>query len=289
MTGPAARPAGDRSLANGFSLSAHLGYLFTELPFEARFAAAAAAGFAFVEHPSPYAVSSDRVRALCEGNGLSVTQIGTPAGTPGEKGIAALVGREAEFAVTVEEAVRYARAIACPLIHPMSGVPSAHVSEDRTWACYRANIGSACEAAASHGLGVIIEPIGPGSLPGYYMNHPDLAMRVLDAVEAPNLWLSFDVFHAAQAGVDPVEFTTRYGHRFAHVQVADAPGRHEPGTGTIDFASFFDALEDVGYAGPIGLEYIPARSTVEGIGWPSGYPALAPLVNRTSVPMGRAR
>ncbi|MCW2406870.1 hydroxypyruvate isomerase [Sphingobium sp. B1D7B] len=260
-------------------LCAHLGYLFTELPLQERFSAAAESGFRFIEHPAPYELDAGVFDRLCRDSGLRVVQIALPAGGPTEKGLAALVGREAEFEHGVAVAVRYAQQIGCGLIHPMSGVPQQGVEESATWDCYIRNVRYTCDAAAPAGLTVIIEPIGAGTLAGYFMNEPHKALQALKEVDRSNLAVAFDAYHATQAGVDPTNFTRSFGSLFAHVQIADDPGRHEPGSGAIDFDSLFDALIAVGYAGAVGLEYRPAATTRTGLSWPSQFAQIEPLAS----------
>ncbi len=260
-----------------FALCAHLGYLFTELPLEDRFAAAATAGFRHVEHPALYALSARRVAALCAAHDLRMVQIGLPMGGEGEKGLAALPGREADFAHTLETAITYAMEIGCPLIHPMAGVPPKEADTGDVARTYHANLALACSRADDEGLEVIVEPIGPGTLAGYYVNHPDRALADIAAVGASNLLLSFDAFHAAQAGVDIAAFARTHARSIAHVQIADAPGRHEPGTGTIDFTRFFEGLAEGGYGGVVGLEYHPAQTTADSFDWIARYADVLPL------------
>lgn len=261
-----------------FPACAHLGYLFTDLPLRDRFAAAARCGFKFIEHPSPYELSADEVLHLCEANGLHMVQIGLPMGGPEEKGLAALVGREDEFRAGVGEAIAYALTLGTRHIHPMSGVPVSDVHEADSWAIYIRNVAYTCDEAAKADLNVIIEPIGAGTLAGYFMNHPHKAMEAITAVSRVNLFMAFDVFHAAQNGVDPAVFTRQAGVNFRHVQVADDPGRHEPGTGAIDFDAFFEALVAVDYSGVIGFEYKPEAGTAEGLVWVDLHERITPLV-----------
>jgi hydroxypyruvate isomerase len=260
-----------------FALCAHLGYLFTELPFRARFKAAADAGFRFVEHPAPYEIPAEAFASLCTEHKLEVVQIALPAGRPGEKGLAALIGRKEEFRASVTEGIAYAREIGCGLIHPMAGVPADDCETSQVWELYRSNIAFACDQACEAGLDVIIEPIGAGTLAGYFMNHPAKALKALETVGRENLYLAFDAFHAAQNGVNPAAFARDHGARFRHVQIADDPGRHEPGTGAIDFEAFFEALDQVRYRGVIGLEYRPAADTISGLAWANRYARIIPL------------
>jgi hydroxypyruvate isomerase len=260
-----------------FSLCAHLGYLFKEHALSDRFAAASRCGFRFVEHPAPYALAPDEASDLCKLNGLHMVQIATPMGEPGEKGLAAMVGREADFRASVDEAIAYALVLGTRYIHPMSGVPTQGGSDAESWDVYIRNVAYSCDLAARAGLTVNIEPIGAGTLAGYFMNHPDKAARAIAAVARDNLFMTFDAFHAAQSGIDLAQFTREWGRAFRHVQIADDPGRHEPGSGTLDFPAFFEALATVGYAGVIGLEYVPAADTAEGLAWADNYDRITPL------------
>ena len=249
--------------------SAHLGYMFTEHALEDRFAAAAACGFSDVEHPSPYAIPAERVADLCREHYLRFVQMALPAGDParGEKGIACLPGREAEFRDGVAAGLAYAKTVDSGFVHVMSGLKPADIPFDEVWRTYIANLRHACDAAATAGIPVLVEPIGAATISGYLVDHPDIALRALEEVDAPNLSLLFDAFHAANAGVDPVAFVRDHHARISHVHIADHPGRHEPGTGAFDFETFFRALDAAGYAGSVGLEYIPAGETAAGLDW----------------------
>ena len=243
--------------------------MFTEHALEDRFAAAAACGFSDVEHPGPYAIPAERVAVLLREHGLRFVQMALPAGDParGEKGIACLPGREAEFRDGVAAGLAYAKAIGCGFVHVMSGLKPADVSPDQVWRTYVTNLRHACDAAADAGILVLVEPIGAATISSYLVDHPDIALRALEEVGASNLSLLFDAFHATNAGVDPVAFVRGHHARVSHVHIADHPGRHEPGTGAFDFETFFRTLDAVGYAGSVGLEYIPAGETAAGLGW----------------------
>ncbi|WP_062226473.1 hydroxypyruvate isomerase family protein [Aureimonas frigidaquae] len=249
--------------------SAHLGYMFTEHALEDRFAAAAACGFRDVEHPGPYSIAAERIAGLCREHGLNFVQMALPAGDParGEKGIACLPGREAEFREGVATGLAYAKAVGSRYVHVMSGLTPAGVAFDTVWSTYVSNLRFASAAGADAGIPVLIEPIGAATISGYLVDHPDIALRALDAVGAPNLSLLFDAFHATNAGVDPIAFVRKHHGLISHVHIADHPGRHEPGSGRFDFQSLFRALDAGGYAGSIGLEYVPAGDTAAGLGW----------------------
>lgn len=254
-------------------LSAHLGYLFSEMALERRFEAARKEGFSIVEHPGPYALPASRVAELCRANGLTVSQIALPAGDPdrGEKGLACLPGRERDFRASVETGLAYARDIGCRHVHVMAGVLPDGVARERAWSIYLENLSFVCDAAAAAGLSVLVEPIGIATIGGYFIDHPDLALRAMAEVAAPNLSMLFDAFHAANAGVDPIAFVTTHHQFIQHVHVADWPDRHEPGSGSIDFHRFFQSLTDVDFSGAVGLEYIPKTTASAGLGWRAAY------------------
>jgi hydroxypyruvate isomerase len=249
--------------------TAHLGYLFTEMPLEKRFAAARQAGFAEVEHPSPYGLPAEEVSRLCSENDLRFVQLALPAGDPsrGEKGIACLPGRELDFQLSVDKGITYAKQVGSRFVHVMSGVLPKGMTQDEVWPTYVRNVHFACEMAHAADLPVLIEPIGIATLANYMMDDPFLALRAIKEVGASNLFILFDAFHAANAGIDPVAFVQEHHGCIAHVHVADHPGRHEPGTGTINFADLFEALNASNYTGSIGLEYMPLATTEAGLGW----------------------
>lgn len=249
--------------------SAHLGYLFTDRPLEARPAAAAAAGFTGIEHPGPYALPARRLAALLADQGLSFVQLAIPSGDAGkgEKGLAALPGREREFRDGLERALDYAEAVGCGLVHAMSGITPAGTSFAAAWDVYLANLYHAAERCGRRGMQLVIEPITVATVPGYLMSDPGLALRAMDAVKSPHLAMLFDAYHATLLGIDATSFVAGHLGRIAHLHVADHPGRHEPGTGVIDYPRFFETLEAAGYAGFIGCEYVPRSTTEAGLGW----------------------
>lgn len=264
-------------MTDRLSLCAHLGYLFEDLPLAEKLAAAADAGFEWVEHPGPYAMPARRFAEIMEQQGLRCAQIGLATGGDEQKGLAAIADRRSDFLATLDRAIDYATQIGCRLIHPMSGVPAPSSDPDDTWRVYVENLEFACASAREAGLEVIIEPISAGTLTGYFMNHPDLALKALAEVGAENLRISLDAYHAAFVGVDPSAFVKDHGAKIAHVQISDLPGRHEPGTGELNFHEFFQMLQAATYAGVVGLEYKPAAGTVSGLGWVASYPEVRAL------------
>lgn len=250
-------------------LSGHCGFLFTELPLSERFAAAARAGFRAVEHPNLFATPARDVAGWLERAGVPLVQTGFPAGdaAKGEKGFAALPDQVERYRVGIEPTLDYVEALGCRMVHPMAGVRPPGAARERLWETYLDNLAFAADAAAKRGMTVIVEPIGPGSIADYVIDDPLLAVEAIRAIDRPNVKLLFDAYHCACLGYDPAALIREHARLIAHVQIADDPGRHEPGTGTIAFAPIFSALEEVGYAGLVGCEYHPATTTEAGLGW----------------------
>lgn len=187
--------------------------------------------------------------------------------TRGEKGLAALPGRQADFRASVPIGLDYAQAAGSRYVHVMSGVISDPAQREEAWTTYLDNLGFACSEAAQRGMTLLIEPIGVATLANYFIDHPEKALRALAEISAPNLKLLFDAFHATNAGIDALAFMESHADKVAHVHIADHPERHEPGTGAFDFHRFFAVLQDIDYRGCVGLEYIPASNTEAGLHW----------------------
>lgn len=250
-------------------LCAHLGYLFNEVPLGARFEAAAEAGFSRVEVPNPYGFTPEQIHSLLGTYGLRLVQINSHAGDPGrnEKGLACLPGREAEFAETIAANVAYAKQAGSEFLSVLSGVIPDGQSREALRQVLAENIGMACDLAGRENLKVLIEPISAGAVPGYMMHDPRFALEMMAELDRPNLHMLFDTFHAAYSGLDPVGFVAEHSERIGHIHLADFPGRHEPGTGDIDFPALFGVLNEKKYPFSVGLEYIPLGDTVSGLSW----------------------
>ncbi|HEV2594379.1 MAG TPA: TIM barrel protein [Sphingomicrobium sp.] len=253
---------------NGLQLSAHIGYLFQHLPLEARFAAAREAGFRAVEIADPYALSPSRFQSLCEQNELEVAQIAVPNGVAGasKKGLAALPGRECEFCDALKLSIEFATAVNCSLIHPMAGI-RAPLEPSPDWKVYLSNLEKACFAAADAGLRIIIEVISADATRNYFLNSFAQACAAIEQLDAPNLLLSIDTYHAAAIGVQIPSFIVNNSSKIGHVQVADWPDRNEPGSGQIAFNPIFGALKLGGYKGYVGLEYLPSSDHAATFDW----------------------
>ncbi len=250
-------------------LAANLTYLFTELPLFERFRAAAAAGFKGAELLFPYEVPADEIAAAFRGAGLEPVLFNTPAGDweAGERGLAALPDREAEFAAGMDKAVAYARAIGVKRLHIMAGIPPGGADPAECDAIFVSNIKTAAVMAAPHGITIVIEPINQHNTPGYFLNRQDHAIRLLDAAGARNTALQMDFFHCARVEGDPAAWFRRNRGRIGHIQIAGVPDRHEPDSGELDYAPLFTLIDESGYQGWVSCEYRPRGSTLEGLAW----------------------
>jgi len=247
-------------------LAANLSLLFTERDFLDRFAAAAAAGFRYVEYQFPYAYRADEVADAARRAGVQVVLHNLPAGdmAAGERGIACLPGREAEVRAGVEQAIGYASAAGCPRLNCLAGlapVDRAHFD------VLVANVRYAARRLSEVGVQLVLEPINTRSVPGFFLTTSRQAIDVLDAAGEGNAFLQYDVFHMQIMEGDLAATIERLRPRIGHVQIADVPARHEPGTGEINFAFLLAHLDAVGYEGWVGCEYNPRGDTLEGLTW----------------------
>jgi hydroxypyruvate isomerase len=246
--------------------SANISLLFTEQPFMDRFAAAAAAGFGGVECQFPYHQDSNEVADRIAMAGVTLVLINAPPGNyeAGERGLAALPGRESEFRDNLEVALNYADMTDCTRLHVMAGC----ISEDRRTQAmdtYIANLTVAADMGQAAGVSILIEPI---SMAGYFISRPDQAVDVIRRVDHKNLALQYDVHHAQRTQGNIGEFLENHLYMIGHVQVAGVPGRHEPDKlGEINWPFVFDLLDAHGYDGWVGAEYTPRVSTLVGLSW----------------------
>ncbi|MFL6606886.1 MAG: hydroxypyruvate isomerase family protein [Pseudomonas sp.] len=239
--------------------NAHLGFQFNEVPFLQRIEAAAAAGFRAVEFPSPYEFDASLLADHLAQYNLPLIQFAAPAGVT--KGIAALHGKGEEFRSGLLQAARYAKALACSDVHIMSGV----TTQEDAARVYWGNLEYAVKFLEDQGLRPLVEVICGQEMPGYYMSDFSKAQQVLERF--PSVGLILDLYHAQRLTGNAADILARFYDRTVHVQIADCPGRHEPGTGSMDFAGLFAELEQRGYKGWIGCEYRPTGSTVAGLDW----------------------
>lgn len=250
-------------------LSAHIGYLFADRPLAERAAAAARAGFNGIEHPQPFAVPAKDMRALLDQHSLAFCQLCAATGdaSRGEKGLAAVSGREQDVLESLDQSLDYAEAIGCPFVHLMAGIVPSHVSPERAAETYLSNFEVAVERTRGRPVRILIVAIGQATVPGYHMHRLDQAFAFARAFAPGAVSVLLDTFHAAANGEDAVALIGANADLLGHIHIADHPGRHEPGTGSIGFDAILGALEDVGYTGAIGFEYLPAASTEVGLSW----------------------
>lgn len=262
-----ANPLGGTLLS--YLYSAHIGYLFTELPFAERIRAAATLGFAAVEFPSPYGIPARQMAQWLGEVGVRYTQFGVYAGDAGkgEKGIAMFPERRAEFHESVAAALDYAEIIGTRMLHVMSGILKAEDRKPHHRQCYIDNLAFAARQAAERGMDIIVEPMSAAAVPDYFVETPATAASIISETGQSNIGLLLDVFHTASIGQHIAETIESLGMQILHVHLADFPGRHEPGTGNIDFLAIERALEKVGYRGLLGCEYTPSIDTETSLRW----------------------
>lgn len=250
-------------------ISANLTMLYSEHEFLDRFGAAAADGFRGVEFVAPYDCAVGDVVAAARAAGVDVVLFNSPAGdwAAGERGCACQPGQEERFRAGIETAIIYGRALGCRRLHVMAGIVPQGVSADAAEACFVDNLRWAAERLEQAGVLGLIEPINGVDMPFYGLSSLAQAERVLVAVGHANLRLQYDFYHMAMMGMALVESFERLLPVIGHVQIADSPGRGEPGTGGIDFAVVFGAVERSGYQGWVGAEYRPVAGTSAGLGW----------------------
>lgn len=250
--------------------AANLSMLFTELPFLDRFEAAADAGFEAVEFLFPYDYPADEIATRLQSHGLIQALFNLPPGDwdGGERGIAALPGRESEFETSVETALTYAAALDCPRLHVMAGI-----AEDlgAAWQTYLRNVRHAADRAAEAGRSVLVEPLNPYDVPGYLVGSVRTGMEFLGTVDRDNVLLQLDLYHAQITDGDVTRLIRRTADRVGHVQIASVPERHEPDRGELSYPHVLGVLDDTGYDGWVGCEYVPANSTAAGLGWLENY------------------
>jgi hydroxypyruvate isomerase len=249
--------------------AANLSLMFNEVPFLDRFEAAAAAGFEAVEFMFPYDFEIDDIRARLEANGLELVLFNLPAGNwdAGQRGIAIYPNLTAEFRDSAALAARYAGALGCTKLHCLAGTAPLGADMRNMRKTYVENLRFAADLFAKDGITLLIEAINTRDVPGYFLDTTAKAADIIESVDADNLCLQYDVYHMQIMEGDLAATIEKFLPRIAHIQIADTPGRHQPGTGEINFPFVFDHLDRIGYAGWIGCEYRPSGSTVESLGW----------------------
>jgi hydroxypyruvate isomerase len=249
--------------------AANLTMLFNEVPFLDRFERAAKAGFEAVEFLFPYTWPVDEIKARLQANGLTLVLHNLPAGNwdAGERGIACLPERTAEFRRGVERAIEYAEALGVPQLNCLAGKAPAGVGAAALHRTFVDNLSYAAGELKRAGLRLLIEPINTYDIPGFFLNRTQQALDILDEVGADNAFVQYDIYHAQRMEGELAATLQRCLPRIGHIQLADNPGRNEPGTGEINYPFLFQHIDRIGYTGWIGCEYKPATSTEAGLGW----------------------
>ena len=249
--------------------AANLTMLFTELPFLDRFDAAARAGFQAVEFLFPYAFEASDIKARLDANGLQLVLHNLPAGDwdAGERGIACHPDRVEEFRAGVERAMAYAQTLGVKQLNCLVGKAPAGVPDSVLRETLVANLRHAASRLQAAGLRLLVEPINTYDIPGFYPSRTQQALDLLDEVGADNAFVQYDIYHAQRTEGELAATLQRHLARIGHVQLADNPGRNEPGTGEINYAFLFRHLDRIGYSGWVGCEYKPASTTEAGLGW----------------------
>jgi hydroxypyruvate isomerase len=249
--------------------AANLTMLFNEVPFLDRFERAARAGFKAVEFLFPYPYSVSELKARLDANGLQLVLHNLPAGNwdAGERGIACLPERIGEFREGVAMAIEYGRALGVPQINCLAGKAPAGVSDETIRDTFVGNLRYAAAELKKAGIKLLMEPINTYDIPGFYLNRTAQALAFIDEVGSDNLFVQYDIYHAQRMEGELIATMQKHLARIAHIQLADNPGRNEPGTGEIHYDNVFRALDRIGYTGWIGCEYKPATTTEAGLGW----------------------
>jgi hydroxypyruvate isomerase len=249
--------------------AANLTLLFNELPFLERFEAARRAGFGAVEFQFPYEHDPAALLEVTMRTGLDVVLFNLPAGdwAAGERGIACLPHRVEEFRAGVARGVEYAQALGCTRLNCLAGIAPAGVPEAECRATLIDNLRYAADRLQAEGIRLLLEPINTRDVPGFFVSRPRQALGILDEARHDNLFLQYDIYHAQVMEGDLANTIAAHLPRIGHVQVADNPGRHEPGTGEICFPFLFEHLDRLGYDGWIGCEYRPLTTTEASLGW----------------------
>jgi len=249
--------------------AANLWFMFTEVPFLDRFDAAAHAGFTAVEFAFPYAHPPHAVAEKLRRAGLTQVLFNLPPGNleAGDRGMACIPGREAEFEASVDRALEYARALQCPRLHAMAGLIGPGADFQACEATYVRNIKLAAQKAAEHQIEILIEPLNTRDTPGYFLTKQDQAQRLIQLIQEPNVSIQLDLYHCQiMEGNLTVHIREMHG-QYAHIQIAGVPGRHEPDIGEINYPYLFKVLDEIGYGGWIGCEYHPKGKTTDGLAW----------------------
>ncbi len=254
--------------------AANLSMMYGEYPFPERFAAAAADGFRAVEYLFPYEYPAEKLASWLRAQGLTQVLLNAPPGdwAAGERGLAALPGKEAEFRAGMRTALEYSQTLACPRVHVMAGVQPDTVKRPAMRQTFIANLAWAAELAAPTGTQLMIEPINTRDMPGYFLNRQDEAHAIVDEIASPTVKVQMDLYHCQIVEGDVSMKLRKYldpsGRKnVSHIQIAGVPARNEPDHGELDYEYLFDLIDELAFDGWIGCEYRPRAGTSEGLAW----------------------
>jgi hydroxypyruvate isomerase len=254
-------------------MAANLSMLFTELDFMARFEAAAKAGFKGVEYLFPYDFNADEIKAELDKHGLVQVLFNLPAGdfANGERGIACLPERVEEFRSGVDKAIEYAKALGCTQVNCLSGIVPEGLSMAQAEETLVANLVYAADKLKQAGIRLVVEAINTQDMPGFCVSTTKQALRLIESSGSDNISYQYDIYHMQIMEGNIARTLTDHKAKIDHVQLADNPGRHEPGTGELNYGFLFKHLDSIGYEGWVGCEYVPANGTEAGLGWLKEY------------------
>lgn len=243
--------------------------LFTEVPFMERFAAARNAGFSAIEFLFPYEFGAAELKAQLGQNRLTQVLFNLPAGKweAGERGIAANPERIEEFRAGVAKAVEYARELGVGGLNCLAGKRIHGYDDDKHWSTLVRNVSYAANVLHEQGLRLMVEPINHYDIPGFYLNRTEQALKLIEAAGMPNVFVQYDVYHAQREEGDLAATLHKHIDKIGHIQVADNPGRHQPGTGEINYPFIFKEIDASGYQGHVGLEYVPIPDSRSSLAW----------------------
>ena len=254
-------------------LAANLSLLFKEHAFLDRFEAASRAGFKYVEYQFPYDFEMHEIAKRASDAGVQVVLHNIPSGNAamGDRGIACLPGRQPEFRDGVARAIEYAMSAGCARLNCLAGVSGGAVEQEPFRATFVENVAFAAGELAKAGLSLMIEPINTRTVPGFFLSGSAQAVALLEESGAANAYVQYDLFHMQIMEGDIAKTIERLLPRIGHIQIADVPDRHEPGTGELNFPWLLAHIDRLGYGGAIGCEYNPATDTLAGLAWAAPY------------------
>lgn len=249
--------------------AANLTMLFTEFPFLERFEKAYQAGFKAVEYLFPYAFDAQELAGKMEQFGFEQALFNMPAGdwNAGERGFAAIPGREDEFKESIDLALMYAKALNCKKVHAMSGIVDPRFTREQHIDTFVSNIRYAANKFAKENIELMIEPLNDRDVPNYFIAHQREAVALIKQVDCPNVKLQLDLYHAQIMDGDLSRLIHELASYTGHVQIASVPARHEPSEGELNYPHLFNVLDESGYQGWIGCEYNPKQTTATGLDW----------------------